>query len=84
MKDTIKLILILLCGGGAAAIPFVGFYLFWNWAMGQIGTTLAYAGLIKVGVTLGCLLVGGSATIALAVLGAAVAGSLAIVLLDVK
>lgn len=84
MKDTLKLVLVLLCGGLGAAVPITGFYLFWSWMMAQIGTTLAYAGLIKVGVTLGCVLVGGWATIALAVLGAAVAGSLAIVLLDPK
>ncbi len=82
MKDTIKILLILLCGGLGAALPITGFYLFWSWCMAQIGTTIAYAGLIKVGVTIGCLAVGGGATIGLAMLGGILAGALAVAILE--
>lgn len=82
MKDILKLVLVLLFGGIGAAIPITGFYLLWSWAMMQIGSTLAYAGLIKVGVTIGLIAVGGSATIGLAILAGVLAGSIAVAIFD--
>ena len=82
MKDVLKLLLVIFCAGLGAAIPLTGFYLFWSWAMAEIGTTIAYAGLIKVGVTI-CLLVGGGwATVVGASLGCAAAGTLAVALTE--
>ncbi len=82
MKDTIKLLLVLLCCGIGAGLPITGFYLFWSWCMATIGTTVAYASLIKVGVTIACVAVGGGATIGLAMLGGVIAGVLAVAILE--
>jgi hypothetical protein len=48
-----------------AAVPATAFYLLWSWAMSQVAATLAYAGLIKVGITLVMVLFGGGFTIGL-------------------
>lgn len=80
MKDIARLILICLFGATGAALPVIGFYLFWSWCTATVGTTTAYAGLIKVGITLACILVGGGATVGLAFLGGMLALMLAILI----
>ena len=81
-KDTLKLLLVLLCGTLGAAVPVTLFYLLWSWAMTTIGTTLAYAGLIKVGITIALLAFGGGATVGCAILGGMLAGSIALAMVD--
>ncbi len=82
MKDLTKLILILLCGGIGAGIPVTGFYLLWSYCVAQIPAASAYAGLIKVGVTFGCVIIGGGATVGLAILGGILAGAIAVAVLE--
>ncbi len=82
MKDTLKLLLVIFCGGTGAALPITGFYLIWHWIMAQVPINMAYAGLIKIGLTIGCLAIGGSATVVLAILGGLLAGALAVAILE--
>lgn len=68
MKDITKLIVTILSGAAASAIPFTLFYLSWSWAMTQVPAG-DYAGLIKIGVSLAMLLVGGGITLWCAIVG---------------
>lgn len=70
LKAWLKIALIGLFGLLGAAIPAVLAYLLWSWTMGQIAASTdiaAYLGLVKVGVTLLFIAIGGGVTIALAV-----------------
>ena len=68
MKDITKFVVTILSGATAAAIPFTLFYLSWSWAMAQVPAG-DYAGLIKIGVSLAMLLIGGSITLWCAIVG---------------
>lgn len=82
MKDLFKLLSILVVGLIGGAIPFAFFYLLWSWCLAQVPASLAYAGLIKVGITLGMVLLGGGSTVALAILGGFLGAALVAALID--
>ncbi len=82
MKDLLKLLLVLLCGGIGAGIPLTCFYLLWHWSMVTLGTTAPYIGLTKVVVTIGLIATGGAVTVGLVILGGVLAGALAIAILE--
>lgn len=81
-KEIIKLISVIFAGAVAAAIPFVGFYSLWSWCMEQVPLVSEWAGLIKIGITLVMLAVGGGATVMLAILGGMAVIALLTSLLD--
>lgn len=82
MKDLIKLALIVVAGAFAAALPFYGFYSAWSWAMSQVPMTSEWAGLIKVGVTLLMVLVGGGATVTIAFFGGLLSAKMVAAIVD--
>lgn len=65
-----------------AAIPATGFYLAWSWCMDQVPAAYEWAGLIKVGITLLTLMVGGGITVGLTVLLGGVGIAIAAAILD--
>lgn len=77
LKVAFVILSVVICGG----LPLVGFYLLWSWSMVQIGV-IAYAGLIKVALTLFLISTGGVVTVALAMVGAAIGGAAAIAILE--
>lgn len=81
-KGIVKIIAVFLSGGVAAAIPFTGFYYLWSWCMSQVPLASEWSGLVKIGVTLILVLVGGGATVGLAILGCVLASAVAIAVLD--
>lgn len=82
MKDLVKLLLVFLCGTIGAALPLTGFYLFWSWCIAQVPFGFVWTGLVKIGITVGLIFVGGGATVACAILGGLLAGALAVALLE--
>ena len=76
MKELIKVLSTIIGAGIGGAIPIWGAITFWMWCMAQVPVTMAYAGLIKVGITLLLIAVGGGLTFAIAFLGAMLAGTL--------
>lgn len=59
MKDILKLIVTLVI----AAIPASIAILLWSWFISLVPATFAYAWLAKILITLGCIVVGGGATV---------------------
>ena len=53
---------------GLCFLPAIAFYSIWSWAMAQVPLALAYAGLIKLGVTLLMILTCGGLTFGLTVI----------------
>lgn len=82
MKDSLKLITILLVGAIAAAIPIVGFYFAWSWCMAQVPMVYAWAGLVKIALTLGMVLVGGSITFVMSLYSGILAGAITAAIVD--
>lgn len=82
MKDYLKIaisgIVVLVLG----AIPVTAFYFVWSWCMGQVQAANEWAGLIKVGITLVMLAVGGGVTFGLTLLFAGVGAAIAAAILD--
>lgn len=80
MRDIIKIIVTILVGALAAAIPVTGFYFIWSWLVGLVPAAFAYAWAVKLAITVVMLVVGGWATIALAIalgaLGAAMVAAI--------
>ena len=68
MKDLIKFISIIASGLVGFFAPLYCFYSLWAWPVAQIPAAHEYAGMIKVGITIALLAVGGSATVAIAFL----------------
>ena len=66
----------------AGMLPLWGSYLFWAWCMAQVPTTIAMAGLIKVGITIGLVFICGSAVIGISVFLVAIIAALCIALFD--
>lgn len=83
MKDTIKIIAAFLAGLIGAAIPVTTFYLLWSWCMAQVPMAETWAGIAKIGITLAMILMGGGATVVLAVLFGVAALSVAAAILRV-
>ena len=81
-KEIVNGITVIFSGGVAAAIPFTGFYYLWSWCMTQVLLTSEWAGLVKIGITLVMVLVGGGATVGLAIFGGILAASVAVAILD--
>jgi hypothetical protein len=78
LKATIAGLLCLL----VAAIPGTLFYLLWSWCLAQVPMAFAWAGLVKIGITLVMVLLGGGATIALTILCGSLAVAIAAAILD--
>lgn len=72
----VKLVTVGLSGLVAAAIPFTGFYFLWSWCMVQIPLAAEWAGLAKIALTLGMIIVGGGITVFAAFLAGVLALSL--------
>lgn len=78
----IKPILVIFAGGVAAAIPVTAFYYLWAWCMEQVPLASEWAGLIKIGVTLVMLVMGGGVTVWLAIFGGIATMAILATLLD--
>ena len=71
MKDTksvFALFITVIAGLAGAILPLFWAYQLWDWTISQVPVTNEWAGLIKIGVTLVMILVGGSTTVAIAIL----------------
>ena len=66
----------------AGMLPLWGSYLFWAWCMAQVPATIAMAGLIKVGITIGLIFICGSAVIGISALLGVFIAALCIALFD--
>lgn len=65
-----------------AALPITGLCLLWSYCVAQVPVAHAWAGFIKIGITLAIALVGGGATIALTFLFGIAALAVAVVILE--
>lgn len=82
MKDVIKFIITVTGGAIGALIPIICAYKFWAWSMSMITIASEWAGVIKLAVTIGLLIIGGSVTIACSVLLGLLALGLMIIITD--
>jgi len=69
MKDTksnLALFVTLIAGAVGTVIPLYGAYQLWAWIIAQVPVANEWAGLIKIGITIGMIFLGGWATIVIA------------------
>jgi len=81
-KDIVKILSVILAGLIGAAIPVTLFYLLWSYCIGLVPVAATYAGVLKIGITLSMILVGGSATVAAAILLGFLASAFVVAVLD--
>lgn len=81
MKDIIKAFIVLVTGLIGAAIPLSFAYFIWAACMAAVPVG-AYAGLIKIAISIALFMVGGGLTIWLTVIAVALGASLAAAVLD--
>lgn len=62
MKEVIKLVIAVLAALIGAALPIIASYNFWDWSMAQVPPG-EWAGMMKLGVTLLLLVMGGGFTV---------------------
>lgn len=67
-KTALSLFATVTAGLAGAILPLFWAYQLWDWTISQVPVTNEWAGLIKIGVTLVMILVGGSTTVAIALL----------------
>ena len=68
-RDIYRVLVVLLSAVITAVLPLLGFYFAWSWAIDQVPVANEWAGLIKVGISLIMVIVGGGATIGMAIIG---------------
>ena len=68
LKTAFSMFVTVIAGIVGGIIPIFYAYQLWVWAMEQIPVSNEWAGLIKVGVTLGMIFFGGGATVVIAFL----------------
>jgi hypothetical protein len=71
MKDTksvFALFITVIAGIAGTILPLYVAYQLWAWIINQVPVASEWAGLIKIGITLGMIFVGGGATVVIAFL----------------
>lgn len=82
MKAYLKLGITAIVALVLACLPISTFYFVWSWAVDQVPQANEWAGLMKVGLTLLMIAVGGPITVGLTIMFVALGGSIALVILD--
>lgn len=73
-KSTIGWFISVVVGISAAILPLLWAYSLWAWIIAQVPMTSEWAGLIKIGITLGMIFFGGAATVAISLSFGVLAG----------
>ena len=68
IKSVFALFITIVAGLTGAILPLYGAYQLWAWIISQVPVASEWAGLIKIGITLGMIFVGGGATVVIAFL----------------
>ena len=68
IKSALALFITIITGISAVILPLYGAYQLWAWIISQVPVASEWAGLIKVGITLGMIFFGGGITLAVALL----------------
>lgn len=68
IKSTLALFITIVAGLAGAILPLYGAYQLWIWIISQVPVASEWAGLTKVGITLGMILFGSTVTVAIAFL----------------
>jgi hypothetical protein len=67
-KSALALFITVVAGLAGAILPLYGAYQLWGWIISQVPVASEWAGLIKIGITLGMIFFGGGATVVIAFL----------------
>jgi len=82
MKHFLRVLFTLLCISVCALLPILAFVSAWVWVMAQVPIGFIWTGLAKVALSIFLVLVFGSATFGLAILGGLLGGIICAILFD--